>query len=702
MEQWGPYLYVYGIGGAVFGVGLFVAWKRGAVPSKGLVILLLAGLGLYAGGHALLQAAGAPGPLPETGTARGAEGQVGNWVAWLVVALYFVGIVGLGAYFARYTRTSSDFFFGGRRFSGWLIAVSCVATTVGAYSFIKYASAGFRFGLSSTMSYLNDWFWMPLWMLVWLPIIYYGRIQSVPEWFERRFGRAARVVATLILLTYLVGYVGINFLTLGKAIHAMTGIHIFPAACIAAAATGIYVAVGGQTSVIMTDLAQGLLLLAVGIGLFVFGVFYVGGFGPWWESLPLAHRMGLAHLNEPAKFHTMGVFWQDAMANGVAFYFMNQGILMRFMATRSVREGRKAMALVVLLVMPLAAVAVSGVGWVGRSMVVLGKGGLDPATDPDNVFVLVSNLLASPVVFGLVMATLTAALMSTADTLLTAVSAVFVNDIWRPFLKPVFARGDGDASDLNMARISTVATAVIAVVLVPIFASFGSIYRAHAAFVAAIVPPMAVAIVVGACWPRFRSHAALLTLIGGSVAMVASMIFPDLVVPFTQGAAAGGEGIKAHTYMRACYGLAVSGGLALLGGIFLPMLFPTRTKETDPLLVAGSERNAQAIFKGGTPKEPGATTYATVAATEAEVRTVPHTDEVLVALHPDDRKALGADPGDLIHIGEPSWWHGGLRSLHARIDEGDAPEAGRVPLPVSLLRPSGLKDGLRVRITLEG
>ncbi|MFB6350840.1 MAG: sodium:solute symporter family protein, partial [Bradymonadaceae bacterium] len=77
--------------------------------------------------------------------------------------LYFGAIVGAAAYFARFTRTTSDYFFGGRRFSGWLIAVSCVATTIGAYSFVKYGSAAFSYGFASSMTYLNDWFWMPLW-----------------------------------------------------------------------------------------------------------------------------------------------------------------------------------------------------------------------------------------------------------------------------------------------------------------------------------------------------------------------------------------------------------------------------------------------------------------------------------------------------------------------------------------------------------
>ena len=686
MEQWASYLYIYGIGGLVFFLSLGYAWLRGALSKpKKLLPILLGGFAFYLLLHGVLQAAGGPGELPATGDAIGTQEAILTGWDVAVVLIYFGGIVGAGAYFARFTRTSSDYFFGGRRFSGWLLAVSCVATTIGAYSFVKYSSAAFSYGIASSMTYLNDWFWMPLWMLVWLPIIYYGRIESVPEYFERRFSRKARLVATVILLGYLVGYVGINFLTLGKALNALTGWSIFLSACLAAGATGLYVAVGGQTSVIMTDLAQGLILLVVGLGLFAVGIDYVGGFDVFWTNLPERHKLGFAALNEPDTFHAMGVFWQDAMAGGIAFYFMNQGILMRFMSARSVDEGRKAIILVVLLVMPLAAISVSGVGWIGQAMAGMGatfQGTELAAIDPDNIFVIVTNILTTPGIFGLVMATLTAALMSTADTLLTAVSAIVVNDIWRPF----FGTGD-DEADLRMARLSTIGTAVVGIGLVPVFNSFESIYVAHATFTAAIVPPMAVALVLGAVWPQFNNKAALLTLVGGSIAVALSAKFPELIAPFSQGVEPTGEGPKAYKYMRALYGLAVSGGLAVIG----TLIFRSK-EEPSPLLVAGPEEETQKAFKGAEPKEGGRKIELTVATVDEDAHTQEGTDEVYVRMHPRDRESFNADPGDLLHVAAPGVWHGGLLSMQARLHADDAADIGTVEIPQEMMRVAGLED----------
>lgn len=693
MEHWAPLFYVYGIGGLVFATGLLIAWRRGALTSARLGVLLIGGLLGYGLLHTVLQSQGAPGEYFEVGGDRGTSGFVGTWVDIAVLVGYFVVVVGVGSYFARFTRTSTDFFFGGRRFKGWLVALSCVATTIGSYSFLKYSSVGYQFGFASTMTYLNDWFWMPLWMLVWLPIIYYGRIKSIPEYFERRFGRKARTIATMILLVYLLGYVGINFFTLGKAVYALTGWPIFLSACGAAAATAVYVAVGGQTSVIMTDLAQSVLLLLVGIGLFVAGVHHLGGWEAFWGGLPETHKMGLAPLQEPAAFHTMGVFWQDAMAGGIAFYFINQGIMMRFMSAKSVAEGRKAVAIVVLVIMPLAAVSVSGVGWVASIM--RGTGELVPTIAPDNVFVVVSEILAMPGVFGLIMAALVAALMSTVDTLVTAVSAVIVNDVWKPY----FGAGKEESNqDLKVARFATLGASATGLALVPLFMQFDTIYAAHAAFVAAVIPPMAVVLVLGITWPRFGARSAVITLVGGVAAVGASLVFPEIIEPFAQGTATTGEGLKAHKFMRAFYGLAVSGGLAVACG------FLVREARVDhPLLVAGPEANAMAAFKGGAPKAPGAQIrLALEVVDDEEVQIAAHHDELEVHLHPEDRERLGAEEGDLLVVAAPGWWHGGLKSVHGRVAAVDGPKAGVLRFPRELEAYAGLRHYDEVVVTLEG
>ncbi len=358
---------------------------------------------------------------------------VGTPLDLAIIIAYFIGIMAFGGFFGRFIKGTKDFFFAGQKLSWWLIAMSCVATTVGSYSFVKYSEAAFKYGISSTQTYLNDWFWMPLWMFGWLPIIYFSRITSIPEYLERRFDRRTRNASTLIMLMYLIGYIGINLYTMGVAIHKLLGWDVFTAAVLTAGICAVYVTAGGQTSVIMTDLIQGIMLLLAGFVLFFLGIHYLGGFDVFWSHLPASFKSAFPDFNKPAEFNFVGIFWQDGMANTPAFYFMNQGLILRFLAAKSVREARKAVVATILVLMPLAAFAVANVGWIGRAMVNAGL--LSASVDSKDIFVVVSQVLCKPGVFGLILAALIAALMSTADTLINAVAVVAINDVYRPYIK---------------------------------------------------------------------------------------------------------------------------------------------------------------------------------------------------------------------------------------------------------------------------
>ena len=348
---------------------------------------------------------------------------------WAVIAAYFGLVVGAGLWFSRFTKTTQDFFFGGQRFAWWLVAVSCVATLVGSYSFINYSEVGFNFGIPSLTNYTNEWFVLPFFLIGWLPIIYFSRVVSIPEYFERRFDRRTRILVLILLMVYLEGYIGINLLTIGVALQELFGWNVLASASVIAGLSALYLHAGGQISVLFTDLLQGFLLLAAGLAVLGLGIVSLGGLDAFWQGLPADHRLPFARFNDPPQFHYVGEFWGDAMTGTFAFYCINQGVLMRFLCAKSVRDGRKAMLFTAVVLMPLAAVAVGSAGWIGRSMVSAGV--LPVETSAQGVFVIVSRAVAGPGVFGFVVAAMIAALMSTLDTLISGVSAIAVNDVWK-------------------------------------------------------------------------------------------------------------------------------------------------------------------------------------------------------------------------------------------------------------------------------
>ncbi len=487
------------------------------------------------------------------------------------MVVYFLFVMFFGSYFGKYNRSTKDFFFGGRRFAWWLIAFSIVATGVGSHSFIKYSAKGFQYGFSSTMTYINDWFFIPFFLFGWLPIIVYTRIQSIPEYFEKRFSPSARFLATILLLFYMIGYIGIGFLTLGKAAMPMLpqSFNIFGmefhttlmgVIIVIAVITGIYITFGGQTAVIFTDLLQGFILLFAGFLLFFLGISYVGGLDTFWNLLPTEWKLPLADFNKPPDFNFVGIFWQDGVAGSVGFLFMNMGLIMRFMATKSVDEGRKAAAFNILFMLPLSAIVVGNAGWIGKAISVAHPDIVPPNTSPDQIFVVVANIVATPGVFGFIMAALTAALMSTVDTLINATAAIYINDIHRPikqFLKiKEKTQRETDKKELAAARWSSIIVTALGVVSVLAFKSFPTVYEAHGYFHSTLTPPLVVAIFLGIFWKRFTPAAVITTFIGGVALMILGAEYPNyLIAPFDHGIKM--NPVHPYSYIRALYNLVV-------------------------------------------------------------------------------------------------------------------------------------------------
>lgn len=508
----------------------------------------------------------------ETSTSQGIQTfhNIGSSTDWIVMVVYFIVIMLFGTYFGKYNRSTKDFFFGGRRFAWWLIAFSIVATGVGSHSFVKYSAKGFEHGISSTMTYINDWFFLPFFLFGWLPIIVYTKIRSIPEYFEKRFSPSARFLATILLLFYMIGYIGIGFLTLGKAVlpllpesfslfGAEYQITLMGAVIVIAVITGIYITFGGQTAVIFTDLLQGFILLFAGFLLFFLGISYVGGIDVFWNLLPTEFKMPLSKFNEPSSFNFVGIFWQDGVAGSIGFLFMNMGLIMRFMSTKSVDEGRKAATFNILFMLPLSAIVVGNAGWIGKVLSVSNPELVPPNTSPDQIFVVVANIVALPGVFGFIMAALTAALMSTVDTLINATAAIYINDIYRPtkiFLKKkVLSKKETDSKELTAARYSSIAITALGVLSVLAFKSFPTVYEAHGYFHSTLTPPLVVAIFLGLFWRKFTPAAVIATFVSGVALMIVGLHDPTVISPFDHGIQMDPD--HPYSYIRALYNMLV-------------------------------------------------------------------------------------------------------------------------------------------------
>ncbi|MDF1813435.1 MAG: sodium:solute symporter family protein [Verrucomicrobiales bacterium] len=661
-----PFIYQYAVGGLVFAVGMYFAGRQGylGLSGRGLfnLLIMLGGLLFFMVLQGYLQYApmSEAEAIPYTGEAR-ADRTIGKPVDFGIMIVYIIMILLIGTWFGRRQKGTKDFFFGGQRFSWWMIAFSLVATLVGSYSFVKYSQAAYNYGFASSQSYLNDWALMPLLLFGWLPILYFSRITTVPEYFERRFNRKVRLAATVGVLVYLISYVGVNLYTMGTVFQNLLGWNVMGSAILIAGISAIYVTFGGQTSVIMTDLFQGVMLLVTGIVLLVLGIHYLGGVEDFLSHLPRGHRLAFNNFNENPTFPSVGIFWQDAMANSAFFYFLNQGILMRYMATKSTREARKAAIAMPLILMPIAAIVVASGGWIGQAFV---HAGVLPEMEPKKAFYITAEFLSHPGVFGLILAALTAALMSTVDTLITAVSAIVVNDVYKPMVNPRAS----EKQLLRTARISSVGVTLFGIALVPVFMQFKTIYAAHGAMTAAVTPPLVVALLLSVFWRRFTAKAALATIVGGLVAIAVSIFVPEIIRPFAHGVPMDENfreglfaGARQYKFMRALFGLSVSTFI----GVVVTLFTKPEPKEKQAGLVWGTVKDAIRRYKGSEGSESdSAETLAMPRKAEVEQPLEGEAQLPVVRLSASVMNRLRTKVGDPIYITDTRWWLGGLNSMH--------------------------------------
>ena len=95
----------------------------------------------------------------------------------------------------------------------------------------------------------------------------------------------------ILIVLYLVGYIGMNLQTIAVVLNRVIGMPIMVGAVIVAIISLAYMHSGGQMSVLMTDLFQSMILLVAGIGIFVLGINYVGGWDAFWNGLPATHKV---------------------------------------------------------------------------------------------------------------------------------------------------------------------------------------------------------------------------------------------------------------------------------------------------------------------------------------------------------------------------------------------------------------------------
>lgn len=369
---------------------------------------------------------------------------------------YLVIIVGIGAYATRFSSSGvREFFVGGRKMHRFVVALSAVVSGRSAWLLLGVTGMAYSMGASAVWA-VTGYTVAELFLF----LFYAGRLRrfseaydciTLPDFYAARFGDGnglLRTLLALIMTVFMVAYVAAQFVGGGKAFAASFGLNQTTGIIVTATIVLVYTTLGGFLAVSLTDMLQGMFMMLALVVLPIIAVLDRGGLGQVLAELTTLDPT----LVDPT-----------ALAIGAAIGFLGIGlgspgnphIIVRYMSIRDADQLRYA--------------AVVGTVWnvvMGWGALFVGLAGrvyfpdvaMLPAADTENLYPLLAQQHLHPILFGIVVASIFAAIMSTADSQLLVAASSVVRDVYEQVL------GRGRA--LSQRRLVLYSRVVVVVLVV--------------------------------------------------------------------------------------------------------------------------------------------------------------------------------------------------------------------------------------------
>ena len=398
----------------------------------------------------------------------------------IAVLVAYMGIVlGMGVYFSRRNNNTEEYFLGGRSFSGWVIGLSLVGTSISSITFIAYPADAYK---TAWLRYLPN-LMLPLAVFLaakwFLPRFRANNAVSAYEFLEDRFGPSVRVYgAGLFIFSQLVRISTILYL-LALLIHELTGLPPITAIIIGGVFVAIYTIIGGIDAVIWTDVMQ-TIVLVLG-GLFCLWIIIDALPGGFTQVVDVATRDGKLGFSAWANGELKPVSWDLSLLNKTGTmmlllglttwlteYSSNQNTVQRFCAAKSTAEAKKGLWVVAFASLPIWAFYM----FLGTCLYVfyqvfpspIPAAILDGSVKAEQImpYFITHHLPVGAV--GLVISAALAAAMSSLDSSVNAITTVGISDIYRRHLAP-------DREDKHYLRVAWGLAAVVSTFMI-----FGAIW----------------------------------------------------------------------------------------------------------------------------------------------------------------------------------------------------------------------------------
>ena len=450
------------------------------------------------------------------------SGSIG-WIM-LAFALYLLGMIIVGAMYAKKNTSSEDYFLGGRSLGGFVAALSAQASDMSGWLLMGLPGSIYAYGTGQSWIAIGLFIGTVCnWLFISGPLRRYtiraNNALTLPTYFENRFHDKKRVlllISSITIVIFFLVYTASALAAGGKLFNSVFGVKYEIALTLGALVILVYTFLGGFLAVCVTDFVQGSLML---IGLVVVPLIAVNIVGM--DNMAAAvEATGVAggskaffdlFSNGERSYTAIEIISQLAWGLG---YFGMPHILVRFMAVKDEKELKKSKAVAISWVfLSLAFACVIGV--VGRAFL---PTVLDGNTS-ENVFIemiiqIFTIEYTLPIVGGIFLCGILAAIMSTADSQLLVTASSVAEDIYKGVLKK-------DADDKSVLRISRVTVIVIAILayliaLNPNSSIMGLVSNAWAGLGSAFGP----IVLLSLFWKRTNFAGAVSGIVSGALAVI--------------------------------------------------------------------------------------------------------------------------------------------------------------------------------------
>ncbi|MDC0273298.1 MAG: sodium/solute symporter [Planctomycetaceae bacterium] len=445
---------------------------------------------------------------------------------WLLVLLINGSIILYGFYLARGTHSSSEWFLAARSLPWWAVGLSMFATNVDNADLVGVTGMTFNEGIHVISVYaLGSAMGGILAAYFIVPEISRCGFYTNAEYLEARYGPATRIISALIQIQYRTSMLGMmiwsTYLVLTRLVE-ISPMMAWSLIILLVILAGIYTAWGGLKSVVWTDSAQGIVMIVASCVIFFVVWNAVGGWSGLEDKLATMKtvdgksKSDLLHIGKYRGDNGVISPWLIAlgwMIIGSGYWTVNHTQTMRLMGTRSIRDMKLAALFGVTLSLPVMIVS--------ACLGVLAHG-IDPLPTmetADELYPMLANQFLGPGLKGLVVAGVVAAVVSTFDSMGSALSAIFTRDVYARLI----ARDRSDAHYVLVGRLATGGVLLIGFAYLPFIWKQEHMLKAFTTLIPVFVTPLFVIYLAG-IFTRVHRRSGIVGLITGGLYGVIALI----------------------------------------------------------------------------------------------------------------------------------------------------------------------------------